>query len=102
MKKHFSSQRTTFGVHVHALAVGEVEVYFDHAAFFVFAGDVGLEGGDVGGVFGADDAEQVAEGRRVGGVGFDAFGQGAGVFFGVGAADAEVGGGLLGHVGGGD
>ena len=31
-----------------------------------------------------------------------AFGQGAGVFFGVGAADAEVGGGLFGDVGGGD
>ena len=27
--------------------------------------DFGFEGADVGGVFGADDAEQVAEGRRV-------------------------------------
>src|SRR5260370_20514350 len=89
-------------VDVDAFAVGEVEIYFDHAAFFVFAGDVRLEGADFGGVFGADDAEQVAEGRRVGGVGFDAFGQGAGVFFRVGAADAEVGGGLVGGVGGGD
>src|SRR6266568_1770371 len=64
-----------FGVHVDAFAVGEVEVYFDHAAFFVFAGDFGLEGADVGGlpavapplpaqagVFGATNAEQVAEG----------------------------------------
>ena len=47
-------------VDVDAFAVGEVEVYFDHAAFFVFAGDVGFEGADIGGVFGADDAEQVA------------------------------------------
>ena len=31
--------------HVHAFAVGEIEVYFDHAAFFVFAGDVGLAEG---------------------------------------------------------
>ncbi len=45
-----------FGVHVDAFAVGEIEVYFDHAAFFVFAGNLGLEGADVG-VFGADDAE---------------------------------------------
>src|SRR6266566_4244757 len=91
-----------FGVHVDAFAVGEVEVYFDHAAFLRFAGDFGLEGADVGGVFGADDAEQVAEGRSVGGVGFDSFDQGAGVFFGGGAAGAEVGGGLFGGVGGGD
>src|SRR6266700_2848950 len=103
-----------FGVHVDAFAVGEVEVYFDHAAFFVFAGDFGLEGADVGGlpavapplpaqagVFGATNAEQVAEGRSVGGVGFDGFGQGAGVFFRVGAADAEVGGGLFGGIWGG-
>ena len=51
----------------------------------------GFGGGQVGGVLRAFDAEQAAQRDRVGGVRFDARGQCAGVFVGVGAAGVFVG-----------
>ena len=59
------------------------------------------QGAQVGGVFGADDAELLAVARGVGGVGFDAVGQGTDVFFDGDSAGVFVGIGLFGGGGGG-
>src|SRR5438445_3839811 len=83
-----------FSVDVHAVADALVEVQFDHAAGLIVARQRGFGGGQVGGVLRAYDAEQAAQRDGVGGVRFDARGQCAGVFVGVGAAGVFVGDGL--------
>ena len=67
-------------VDVHAVAGEFVEADFDLPAGVVGAVDVGLAGGEVNAVVRAFDAQQAAQRDGVGGVGFDAFCQGAGVF----------------------
>src|SRR5438445_10500480 len=73
------------GVDVHAVADALVEVQLDHAAGLVNARQRGFGDGQVGGVLRAFDAEQAAQRDGVGGVRFDARGQGAVEFVGVGA-----------------
>src|SRR5207249_3477730 len=87
-------------VDVHAVADGFVPADLHAAAGLVGARQGGLGGGEVGGVLGADDAEELAEGGGVGGVGFDALDQGAGAFLGGGAVGVLVGHGLGGGGGG--
>ena len=68
-------RRIALFVNMHAFGILFVEPNFHHARQF---GD-GIERGfflrHVGGIFRPDDAQQVADGRGVGGAGFDALGQ---------------------------
>src|SRR5262245_42128834 len=85
-----------FAVNVHAVAGELVEVDLDLAASAVVGGDVGLAGGEVNAVIGADDAQQVAQRGGVGRVRLDAPGQRARAVLRIPAAGVFVGDGLPG------